>query len=415
MKTMKTMNKVVVPTSLFAAATLLAPSLALAASDAIITEYVEGSGNNKAVELYNPSEASIDLAGYVLEIYFNGSTTVGTSIALSGTIASHDTFVVADNDANAGILAVTDQSSTANFFNGDDANVLRHDGAVVDSLGQVGTDPGSQWGSGLLSTQDNTLVRDPALVADTDPTDAVTLDGWIGLATDDISNLGSYGEGPGDGGDDDDGGDGAVLSCTSDVTAIHAIQGDGLVSALVGQSVDVQGVVTSNQEAGLRGFYLQTPDAAVDGDVQTSEGIFVYTGNAPRGVVQGNLVRVRATVAEFNGLTELANVLDVATCEENVALPQATTLALPWTSLADAEAYEGMLVEFEQNLTVNEVYQLGRYGEVLLGSERHFIGTQVASPGSAALAASASPSIMVWRLNPRSIPMQLKNAMSKPG
>ena len=143
-------------------------------ADLLISEYVEGSSNNKAVEIYNGTAASIDLAGggYRLEMYFNGSSTAGTVVTLAGTVPAGGVWVVADNDATAAILAVADQTSTASFFNGDDAVVLRSGGAlgpVVDAIGQVGFDPGSQWGSGDTSTQDNTLVRKAAsCTGDTD-------------------------------------------------------------------------------------------------------------------------------------------------------------------------------------------------------------------------------------------------------
>ena len=72
---------------------------------------------------------------------------MGTTINLTGTVADGDVFVVADNDAAAAILAETDQQSTASLFNGDDAIELVKDGTTIDVIGQIGVDPGSQWGS----------------------------------------------------------------------------------------------------------------------------------------------------------------------------------------------------------------------------------------------------------------------------
>ena len=67
-------------------------------------------------------------------------------------------------------------STTAGWFNGDDAIVLRKGGAggeIVDVIGQVGHDPGSEWGTGLVSTADNTVRRKVAVCAgDTNPADA---------------------------------------------------------------------------------------------------------------------------------------------------------------------------------------------------------------------------------------------------
>ncbi|MEZ4868058.1 MAG: ExeM/NucH family extracellular endonuclease [Caldilineaceae bacterium] len=170
-----------------------------ATNDLLISEYIEGSSNNKAIELYNGTGAPIDLGAgsYQLQFFFNGAaidTTPGTTINLMGTVADGDVFVVADDGAVQAILDVTDQTSTSNFFNGDDAIVLRHNGAIIDVIGQIGFDPGSEWGSGLVSTQDNTLRRlDTVCTGDPDGLNAFdpSLE-WEGLAQDTFDGLGSH-------------------------------------------------------------------------------------------------------------------------------------------------------------------------------------------------------------------------------
>lgn len=86
------------------------------ANDLLISEYIEGSSNNKAIELYNNGTQAIDLAGYQLAFYFNGSDQAGTTIDLVGNLEPQGVFVLADNDANADILAVTDQVSSSSFL-----------------------------------------------------------------------------------------------------------------------------------------------------------------------------------------------------------------------------------------------------------------------------------------------------------
>ena len=46
------------------------------------SEYIEGSSNNKALEIFNSTGAAIDLAasGYVVQYYFNGAMTAGLTI-----------------------------------------------------------------------------------------------------------------------------------------------------------------------------------------------------------------------------------------------------------------------------------------------------------------------------------------------
>lgn len=130
-------------------------------SDLFFSEYIEGSSNNKALEIYNPIGESVDLNAnnYKIEFYFNGGGTPGTTIYLSGTLAAGDVFVVADNDADPVILALADQVSASTFFNGDDVIVLKKGDVIIDVIGQIGSDPGIEWGAGDSSTADNILVR----------------------------------------------------------------------------------------------------------------------------------------------------------------------------------------------------------------------------------------------------------------
>jgi hypothetical protein len=162
----------------------------------LITEYVEGSSNNKAIELTNVGNAPADLdaLGAAVSVYFNGNTSAGAVVNLSGVIAPGEQFVLADNNAAGAVLAVADQITSSSLWNGDDAIVLTVNGDVADSLGQVGTDPGSYWGTtSTVKTQNQTLRRDASVTAgDTDPSDAFDpADEWIEFAQDDFSGLGN--------------------------------------------------------------------------------------------------------------------------------------------------------------------------------------------------------------------------------
>lgn len=167
-------------------------------TDLVISEVIEGSSNNKALELYNPTGGSIDLAAgaYAVRMYFNGSASPGLTVNLTGAVPAGETWVLAHASANATILAQADQTNGAGWYNGDDAVVLTKDAgaSVVDSIGQVGVDPGTEWGTGLTSTADNTLRRAESVCAG----DTVTNDAfdpaieWVGFATDTFDGLGSH-------------------------------------------------------------------------------------------------------------------------------------------------------------------------------------------------------------------------------
>lgn len=144
-----------------------------AAADLFISEYIEGGSYNKAIEIYNGTGAPVDLSQYSLELYSNGAASPSGTMSLSGLLADGDVFVVAHGSASAEILAAADltNSSVINF-NGDDAIALRQGATFVDVFGQIGTDPGSYWGSGGKTTQDHSLVRKASVcVGDADGAD----------------------------------------------------------------------------------------------------------------------------------------------------------------------------------------------------------------------------------------------------
>lgn len=166
------------------------------ASELFFSEYIEGTSNNKALEIYNATGAAIDLGsnGYNLQMYFNGSTSAGLTINLTGTIANGDVFVIAHSSAIATILAQADQTNGAGWFNGDDAVVLRKGTAIIDVIGQIGFDPGAEWGSGLVSTADNTLRRKSTICqGDTDGSNVFDPSiEWDGFSTDTFAGLGTH-------------------------------------------------------------------------------------------------------------------------------------------------------------------------------------------------------------------------------
>ena len=173
--------------------------------DLVFSEYIEGSAYNKALEIYNGTENRINLDAYTLELYTNGSTVPLVLSLGNADLEVREVFVIANPSAVTAILDQADLTSSALNFNGNDALVLRVDGLIVDSLGQVGFDPGLGWSCASGSTYNNTLRRqdgvcagdelifdafDPCLGFDFYPND--TFDG-LGYHSDDCQSVGNGG------------------------------------------------------------------------------------------------------------------------------------------------------------------------------------------------------------------------------
>jgi len=164
-------------------------------SELFFSEYIEGSSFNKAIEIYNGTGGEVDLAAYSLELYSNGAASPSQSMPLSGSLADGDVYVIAHASADAAILAVADSINSAVInFNGDDAVVLKNGGAVVDAIGQVGFDPGTQWSSGGVSTLNQTLRRKASVCqGDTNADDIFDPSvEWDGFAQDTFDGLGAH-------------------------------------------------------------------------------------------------------------------------------------------------------------------------------------------------------------------------------
>jgi len=167
--------------------------------------------------------------------------------------------------------------------------------------------------------------------------------------------------------------------CRDAYTPIYTIQGSGLTSPLVGDMVSTEGIVVGDfQQGGFKGFYLQ--DSAGDADAATSDGIFVYAPDAPD-VDPGDSVRVRGTVEEFAGETEIARVRQVTRCSTGHALAP-IAIRLPASRLDAFEAFEGMLVTIPQTLFISGTSDFDRFGELVLSTQRQFQPTSRARPGS---------------------------------
>ncbi|MBT6129216.1 MAG: T9SS type A sorting domain-containing protein [Candidatus Marinimicrobia bacterium] len=176
------------------------------------SEYIEGSGNNKVLEIYNPTGSAVDLSGYTVQQSNNGAgwgmeddppgVEPGFTYQLSGTLEDGDVFILAANAAGAEILSLADVAlayPSVSHFTGDDAIGLFYNDNLIDVIGIPSEDPGSGWSVAGVSnaTKDHTLVRKSAVV--TGSTDWTISAGtstdnseWIVESQDYIENLGYH-------------------------------------------------------------------------------------------------------------------------------------------------------------------------------------------------------------------------------
>ncbi|EKA7355935.1 ExeM/NucH family extracellular endonuclease [Vibrio vulnificus] len=288
-------------------------------NDIIITEYMEGGYNNKAVEITNLGTtdyvfpSTIDIAYQKDGAAWNrmNQSADQSKSALDGiTLAPGKTLVLRNpsNTANEQAQITALEAAKTKFgaqvvdatvyYNGNDAVALRDvtnpDAPVIlDVVGVVGS--ADNWG------KDVTLRRFESAKAQKD--NYVAKD-WLVEAKDTFSGLGdpAFAEPL------------ATAPC-SDAEAgvlhkyIGEVQGEAYSSPLIESGFTskeeylVTGVVSAVATSLVKGFYLYDDNA--DGNVKTSDGIFVKTSGAVSKDMIGQQICVRAKVNEDYGMTTL--------------------------------------------------------------------------------------------------------------
>ncbi|CAM1370241.1 conserved protein of unknown function [Tenacibaculum soleae] len=139
-------------------------------NDLFFSEYVEGSSNNKYLEIYNGTGNTVDLSTYKIELYGNGSDTATRSLNFSTltntTLINGQTLVVYSASANDYIKNQGNVASGVIYFNGDDAVALLKNNVVIDVIGKIGEDPGTGWEVAGIpeATKNHTLIRKTSIV-----------------------------------------------------------------------------------------------------------------------------------------------------------------------------------------------------------------------------------------------------------
>jgi len=155
------------------------------AGDLIIATYIEGSGWNKAIELYNGTGKSVDLSNYSLKKQTDGAGDFLAKIQLSGILENNKSYVIANNNhtVNAAIVALAQRLDSLISFNGNDAVALVRNGVTIDMVGSANAGVGTVWGA------DITLQRKSSV---THPISTFNPAEWTTFPMDTYSMLGSH-------------------------------------------------------------------------------------------------------------------------------------------------------------------------------------------------------------------------------
>jgi predicted extracellular nuclease/endonuclease I len=342
-----------------------------------------GGDTGEAIEVAGP--AGTDLSGLSLVLYNGSNGTTYKTVDLSGVLTNQQ----------AGFGTMSFDISGIQNGSPDGIALIDNDGTVIEFLSYEGSLTATNGpASGMISTDigvsetSNTLAGLSLQLGGTGYSSADFT--WEDANANTFNNVNTnqtFGSGGDTGGGDGDGTPMLIGQCSDPSTFIHDIQGNADVSALVGQNLVVEAIVTSVLPA-LDGFFIQESDTDVDADPLTSEGLFVFNTANTITPSNGDLVRVAGNVSEFFGRTQLSPAQDLIIC--GTGSVSTTTLSLPFTSVEQPEALEGMLVSNADSLTVSDNYNLAKFGEVTLSSSRLFVPTNIHLPGSAEAVALAN-------------------------
>ncbi|MFW0738708.1 endonuclease [Flavobacterium sp. T12S277] len=155
-------------------------------SDLLFSEYIEGSGNNKAVVIANNTGAAVNLSAYTIKKQTNGAGSWSTGLALTGTLASGSKFTIVNNLMSSSCYSTgsANLSTTATelAFNGNDPIGLFKNGVLIDIIGT--------FSGGAANFAADVTIRRKATV--TAPSTTFNLSAqWDSFGVDTCSNLGT--------------------------------------------------------------------------------------------------------------------------------------------------------------------------------------------------------------------------------
>ncbi|MBF4518217.1 endonuclease [Flavobacterium sp. ANB] len=156
------------------------------ATDLLFSEYIEGSGNNKALEIANNTGSSVSLSAYTIKKQTNGAGAWSTGLALSGTLTTGSKFVIVNSSISSTCFSTSaaniSTSGTELMFNGNDAVGLFKNGVLIDIIGT--------FNGGTANFAVDVTLRRKSTV--TSPTTTFNLSSqWDSYTTDTCNNLAS--------------------------------------------------------------------------------------------------------------------------------------------------------------------------------------------------------------------------------
>ena len=335
------------------------------------SEYAEGSGNNKYLELYNPTATAVFLSQFMLGNCSNGCDEpdapfvsdqfdyLSFNFPFDAEIGPGGTYIVAHPSADSVILALADVTHQY-LSNGDDAyglfELAGNDTVLVDIIGAIGPDPGSGWEvAGVANaTKDHTLVRnefvftgnggDWAMSAGTNALDSE----WIVLDQNDWSDLGMHTF------------SGSCAASTGGCTDPFAVNYDENATSDDGSCIYIDNYTIQEIQSGGLSGQMQTQGIVTatyppTGGLAGQASYVIQDGTGPNsaiwvigdGVAIGDEVSILGNVTEVYGLRQIQAATPEVLSSGN-ALPAAEMLA---TAAINDEQWECVLISMTGECT----------------------------------------------------------------
>lgn len=156
------------------------------ATDLLFSEYIEGSSNNKALEISNATGSAVNMSIYSIKKQTNGAGAWSTGLALTGTLNNGSKFTIVNSLIALGCYSTgsanLSTSAAEMAFNGNDAIGLFKNGVLIDVIGTFN-------GGTADFAADVTLRRKSTVTSPTTTFNIATQ--WDSYAVDTCNNLGS--------------------------------------------------------------------------------------------------------------------------------------------------------------------------------------------------------------------------------